>query len=487
MIPRPISRRRAILLGGLGAASIVTGVTGWLATGRTTGTGRRLHPADTGAALHQPHVLASQGGRLQVELTAAAGVRLAGRPTSALGYNATSPGPTLQVCPGDELAIRLNNRLDQPTNLHTHGLRVSPQHNSDNPFLRVDPGASFDYLYRILPDHPAGTYWYHPHHHGMVADQIFGGLVGALLVDPPRDRGPDLTVTDDRVLLVTDTTLDGDGRVTPVSAMDKMMGRQGELVLVNGQHQPTISAAPQRWRIINGCVSRVLALRLKGHELVQVAHDGTFLPSPATPDRVVLAPGNRADVVVRPAGAGRFALTAEAFDRGGMGAMMGGGNATSGPVTLATMDIAGPATTMPPLPATLPAETPPTGPATTQRQTTFQMGMGIGGMALTIDGHTFDPRRDDQTITLGTTEDWTVNNPSPLAHPFHLHVWPFTVLATSDASPPLGIPQDVVLIPARGWVRLRIPFTGFSGRSVYHCHILDHEDAGMMATVNVRG
>lgn len=236
MTPRPISRRRAVLLGGLGAASIVTGVTGWLASSRTTGTGRRLQPADTGAALHQPHVLASQGGRLQVELTAAAGVRLAGRDTSALVYNATSPGPTLQVRPGDELAIRLSNRLDQPTNLHTHGLRISPQHNSDNPFLRIDPGTSFDYLYRIPPDHPAGTYWYHPHHHGTVADQIFGGLAGALLVDPPREQGPDLPVTDDRVLLVTDTTLDDDGRVTPVSAMDKMMGRQGELVLVNGQH-----------------------------------------------------------------------------------------------------------------------------------------------------------------------------------------------------------------------------------------------------------
>jgi len=113
-------------------------------------------------------------------------------------------------------------------------------------------------------------------------------------------------------------------------------------------------------------------------------------------------------------------------------------------------------------------------------------GMGAGGMAFTIDGHTFDPTRDDQTITLGTTEEWTVNNPSPLAHPFHLHVWPFTVLATSDATPPVGVPQDVVLIPARGWVRLRIPFTTYPGRSLYHCHILDHEDAGMMATVNVR-
>ncbi len=114
------------------------------------------------------------------------------------------------------------------------------------------------------------------------------------------------------------------------------------------------------------------------------------------------------------------------------------------------------------------------------------MGMGMGGMAFSIDGRTFNPDRDDQTVTFGAIEEWTVTNASPLAHPLHLHVWPFTVLATSDNTPPTGTVQDVVLIPARGWVRLRIAFTAYSGRSVYHCHILDHEDAGMMATVNVR-
>lgn len=487
MTPAPISRRRALVLGGLGAASVVTGATGWIAGGAT---GDRLQPADTGAALAQPPVLDSRGGRLQVELTAAAGVRLAGQDTAALGFNGSSPGATLRVRPGDELAVRLTNRLDQPTNLHTHGLRVSPLANSDNPFVRVDPGTSFDYLYRIPPEHPAGTYWYHPHHHGIVADQIFGGLAGALLVDPSLGQGPDVPTVEDRVLLVTDTTLDSGGRVVEVGAMDRAMGRQGELVLVNGQHQPAIPAAPgatQRWRIINGCVSRVLALRLQDHPLVQVAHDGTFLPGPVPRDRVVLAPGNRVDVVVTPTGPGAYSLIADGVDRGDMGAKMGGGTTTSGPLTLATMATAGIPVTAPPLPTTLPAEAVPAGPVTGQRRVAFQMGMGGGGMAFTIDGRTFDHARDDQMIPLGAVEEWTITNPSPLAHPFHLHVWPFTVLAVSDGTPPVGVPQDVVLIPARGWVRLRIPFTGFSGRSVYHCHILDHEDAGMMATVNVRG
>ena len=114
-------------------------------------------------------------------------------------------------------------------------------------------------------------------------------------------------------------------------------------------------------------------------------------------------------------------------------------------------------------------------------------GMGGGmGMAFTIDGRGFDPARTDQNVTAGTTEDWTVRNNGPLAHPFHLHAWPFTVLATSDATPVSGVPQDVVLVPPGGWARIRIPFTHQTGRTVYHCHILDHEDLGMMATIDVQ-
>jgi FtsP/CotA-like multicopper oxidase with cupredoxin domain len=488
MSPAKITRRGALMLGGLGVASLATGITGWVVAGGASGA--RLPPTETGAPLREPPVLHSSGGRLELNLAADKGVSLAGRDTGALGFNGISPGPTLRVRPGDELAVRLTNRLDQPTNLHTHGLRVSSQGNSDNPFLRINPGDSFDYLFRIAPDHPAGTNWYHPHHHGTVADQLFGGLAGALLVD----GGPDLPVAADRLLLITDTTLTSDGDVAPVDAMQRAMGRQGELVLINGQHEPSIPAtadASQRWRIINSCTSRVLSIRLTGHDLVQIAQDGTFLPSPAVRDRVVLAPGSRAEVVVHPRGHGQYALIADAVDRGamrGMGGMggMSGRAVTSGPVTLATMIATGPARPAPPLPASLPAEPSPTDSVTSRRTIAFQMGMGPGAMAFSIDGRTFDPERDDQIIRFGTTEEWTITNSSPLDHPFHMHVWPVTVIAASDNRQPLGIPQDVVLVPAGGWVRLRIPFAAYPGRSVYHCHILDHEDAGMMATVNVQ-
>lgn len=491
----PISRRRALGLIGLGTASVAAGVTGW-ATGLGAPAGTRLRPAGTGQPLNQPEVVASGAGVLDVTLTAAPGVRLAGHDTSAWGFNGTSPGPTLRLRPGDLLRVRLVNRLEQPTNLHTHGLHVSPDGNGDNPFVTIDPGGGFDYAIRVPADHPAGTFWYHPHHHGTVADQIFAGLVGALLVEGE----PDLPVTEDRVLLVTDTTLDGFGRVAPPTMMATMMGREGELVLVNGQHQPNITAAPgvvERWRVINGCTSRVLALRLESHRLTQVALDGVFLRAPADRDQVVLAPGNRADLLVRPTAAGRYALVSEPYNRGT--AMMGGmgkdgdgdGNATAGRVTLATLTVSGPATAAPALPATLPAPPVPQGPVAGRRQLTFAIGMGggmaMGGMSFTIDGRAFDPGRDDQTVALGATEEWTVVNTSPMDHPFHLHAWPFHVQDAGSGAPPSGVRQDVVLVPARGRVRLRIPFVDYTGRSVYHCHILDHEDRGMMGTVNVRG
>jgi FtsP/CotA-like multicopper oxidase with cupredoxin domain len=286
--------------------------------------------------------------------------------------------------------------------------------------------------------------WYHPHHHGSIADQLFGGLAGALLID----HGPELPVAGDRVLLVTDTTLDDAGRVAAAGAMDKMMGRQGELVLVNGQHQPIIPAAPGtalRWRIINGCTSRMLPLRLEQHLLTQIATDGVFLPAPTDRDRVVLAPASRADLIVRPTRAGRYGLVTDPYQGGGMGmmgGMMGTRQATT-PITLATLAVGAAAVSSPLLPATLPAPPIPQGPITGQRQLTFAMsmgsmgmsGMGTMGMSFTIDGRTFDPQRDDQTVRLGDTEEWTVTNTDPMDHPFHLHVWRFHVLADSTGTP----------------------------------------------------
>ena len=228
---------------------------------------------------------------MALELEAARGqMQLAGRPATALGYNGGSPGPTLRLRAGDVLSIRLLNRLAEPTNLHVHGLHVSPQGNGDNVFVTVAPGAGFDYEYRLPADHPPGVYWYHPHHHGMVAEQIFGGLFGAIVVED-ADVIP---AAMDRVLMVSDTDLDAAGYVRSVPPAERMAGREGGLVLVNGQSNPLLSALPgqrERWRMINACVARYLRLQLDGQSMQLLGMDSGRFQSPVPVDEAAPGPG----------------------------------------------------------------------------------------------------------------------------------------------------------------------------------------------------
>ena len=200
----PLSRRQALLLGGLGVAGTVAGGAGlfWTLTSRPV-------PL-SGGELSQPQEERSVNGQLQVRLEAAPGrIQLAGWNAGALGYNGGIPGPTLRLRAGDVLNIQLVNNLVQATNLHVHGLHVSPEGNGDNVFISVEPASGFDYEYRLPKDHPPGVYWYHPHHHGTVADQIFAGLFGAIIIEDPEP----IEVSAERVMVVFDTTLDAAGIV----------------------------------------------------------------------------------------------------------------------------------------------------------------------------------------------------------------------------------------------------------------------------------
>ena len=476
---QPISRRRALQLGGLGLASIAVGGAG-LAWPR--GSLLDLH---AGAQLSEPETLGSADGLLRVRLEAAEGpLSVAGRQVTAYGYNGGLPRPTLRLRPGDRLQVQLVNRLDAVTNLHVHGLHVSPEGNGDNVFLAIAPGESFDYDYQLPEDHPPGVYWYHPHHHGMVADQVFGGLYGAIVVEDPRQ----LPVTRERVLVVSDITFDASGRLKEPSTMAQMMGREGELVLVNGQVQPALTARPgerERWRIVNACASRYVRLRLDGQRLDLLGIDSGRYAEPRRVEEVVLATGNRADLLVT-AAEGASSLDVLGVDRGGMGGMMGGSvSGDVGPV--ATFEVTGAAAAgLPTLPAQpVPRDLRGVEPAT-RRRLLFSMGMGSGGMAFTIDGKEFDADRVDQAVALGTVEEWTIGNASPMDHPMHLHVWPMQIVA--DAGRPADDVhwQDVVNVPAGGEVTVRVAFDRFGGRTVYHCHILDHEDRGMMGVVEAR-
>lgn len=489
------TRRQVLAWGLTGAGLAAAGGAGlWWATNAATGDGESSRP--------EPSPISSSGGLLELELQAAPGaVIIDGREAFVHAYNGSLPGPTLRVRQGDTLRIRLGNRLDAPTNLHVHGLHVSPLGNSDNPFVSVAPGGFFDYEFRIPDEHPPGTYWYHPHHHGHVADQIAAGLYGGIVVE---DRVP-IPVTRERVLLISDLSLDGSGNLAPVSAMERMSGREGELVLVNGQVRPRLAAAPgerERWRIINACPARFLRLNLVGQQVQLLARDFGRLPTPLDITEVELAPGNRVELLVE-AQEGRSTFISAPVDRGTMPGMMMGGQqpgSNGEPVPLLDLDVTGS-----PVPAPPPVPTAPaprdlrTEPVAESRTLDFAMGgmgggmMGGGGgnrtgmmMAFTINGREFAHDRLDTPVQSGSIEEWTLTNSSSMDHPIHLHVWPMQVIQDRGQDLPEPLWLDVVNVPAFSQVTVRIPFEDFTGRTVYHCHILDHEDLGMMGTVEAR-
>ncbi|MGQ0844870.1 MAG: multicopper oxidase family protein [Sporichthyaceae bacterium] len=475
------TRRSFLALGGLAVA----GAAGAAGAGRVGGAG--------GAALEQPTVLRSARGRLDVRLVADSGTWLGGQYTQAFGYNRSSPGPTLVVSPGDVLAIRLVNRLNQPTNLHTHGLRVSPSGRGDNPFVSVEPGESFDYRIAIPEDHPLGTHWYHPHRHGHVADQVAGGLLGALLVVPnARTWAPSAV---DRVLVLSEADLEETSRPRPADDFDRHVGRRAGQIRVNGFLSPRILGEvgrPQRWRVINGCPSRTVVLRLPGHRVLQAGLDGNALRELRN-SVAPIPPGGRADLIVEPREAGRFALShAIATVDGDLleGLPVIGTEPQRGEdlLTLASVGVgAGTGARRPAAPLLHEVSRRAPARAVGRRR---RLVFGDGDNMFTIDGRLFDHHRVDQQVASGSVEEWTVANEGHMFHPFHLHGWQFTVLGfdgerPAEGAPPLGVPQDVVLLPPFTEVRLRVDFRGHDGRSVYHCHVLDHEDAGMMGVVQV--
>lgn len=493
-----VSRRTVLRLAGLGA--LTAGVAA-CSNGNGHDHGMGMGSSDTtrpstdlpgaGSDFAQPAELVSKDGRLEVTLEAAPYmVPWNGGTRYALAYNGMVPGPTLRARPGDTIVITLRNGLDQPTNLHTHGLHVSPEGTSDNIFHMIDPGASLTYEYVLSKDHVSGTFWYHPHHHGFVAAQVSGGLAGAIVIEDELDDLPTISATTERLLVLSDPRLGADASVLSVSTSEQQNGREGDAALVNGVYQPMIMAEAgtvERWRIVNASASRYYRLRLSSGSLTQIASDHGRFTEPVSVDTLLLTPGQRAEVLVPLAEEGVITLSTEAVARGmgmaGMGGMGGGDLSPAADLLLVhVMGTKAP----PPLPTALRAAGPlDTIEPDSERRVSFG-AMGMGNGEFVIDGKAFAGDRVDISADLDTVEDWVITNNSMMPHPFHLHVWPFRVIDRSDGSTPDPGWRDTVNIPTGQSVRIRIPFRDYGGTTVYHCHILDHEDLGMMGVIDVR-
>nr|MDQ5862009.1 multicopper oxidase domain-containing protein [Actinomycetota bacterium] len=308
-----------------------------------------------------------------------------------------------------------------------------------------------------------------------------------------------IKVSVERVMVVSDTTLDGAGNILAVPAMERMMGREGELLLLNGQSNPQFSARPgqrERWRIVNACVARYLRLRLDGQQLQLLGMDSGRFQKPEKVEELLLTPGNRADLLVTTA-TGDSVLRAFYQNRGSMPGMMGPGFGARSPAeesdgaALAMLRVSGEPDAPP---AAVPAQQGlgdlRSSAIAAHRQIVLAAGMGMGGgagmMRFTINGREFSEARTDTMVASGTVEEWTLTNTSPMDHPFHLHVWPMQIIEENGQGKQAAVWQDVVNVPANGRVKVRVAFKDFRGRSAYHCHILDHEDLGMMGVIEVQ-
>jgi FtsP/CotA-like multicopper oxidase with cupredoxin domain len=428
-------------------------------------------------AFREPLSLSSQAGVLPVTLTAQRStIDIGGQQAVTEVYDGSYIPPTLRVRPGDVIRLRLVNRLDQPTNLHTHGLHVSPAGNSDNIFLTVAPGQSQDYEFRIPRTHPSGLFWYHPHAHGFSNEQVRNGMSGALVVEGLLDSFPALRGIRERVLLLKDIQLEN-GKIASRSIGDHTIRT------VNGLVNPILDLRPgetELWRIGNVGANLYYRLRLDGQQLYQVARDGNRLARVVPADEILLPPGGRIEVLVQPPRLGTYVLRTLAVDTGP------GGNQYPG-AELATMQVEGKALT----PRTLPGELLPVndlrGKVTGSRTIIFSEGEVGGKDVYYVNGKPFDPNRVDTRVRLGAVEAWTIKNESDEQHDFHIHQGGFQLIEVNGVPQPLDGYYDTVDVPVKGEIKIIIPFTDSTevGKFVYHCHLLSHEDKGMMATIEV--
>ncbi|MEO0536655.1 MAG: multicopper oxidase family protein [Cyanobacteria bacterium P01_A01_bin.123] len=442
--------------------------------------------------------MTSHDGLLELDLTARAQTRsLAGQSTRVLAYNDQVPGPILEAHAGDTVRLTLINQLDASTNLHYHGLHISPE--IDDVFKEVPAGERYTYEFQIPQNHPAITGWYHPHYHLKVAPQVFGGLAGPLIIRGDLDNIPELQAAEESLLVLQDFETDPQGDFDHPSPLGKKWGREGGRLLANGQQNPVVTL-PQngllRLRLINASASRIYQLQLPEHPWFLMATDRGAIAEPTELDTLLLSPGERAELLIpgqqEP---GDYAILSLPYDRGTADMMKSFGDAIEQmpgvirptQTTIATLRYQASNLSEPlPLPQQLiPVEPLPTPDITRQFVLNHGNDPTAGATGFIINGQSFVMDRINTQVRLNQVEDWRIINQASMDHPFHLHTNRFQVIERNGQPEPLQAWKDTVGIKGYEAVTIRVRFEDFVGRTVYHCHILDHEDQGMMGILQI--
>jgi FtsP/CotA-like multicopper oxidase with cupredoxin domain/peroxiredoxin len=499
----------------------------------------------------EPEEIHAEGTTLRATLVVMKAYnRIGGDPVYLRSYNGKLVGPTLRAKPGDTLLITLENRLppEDPaedtghntlhdfnvTNLHTHGLHVSPDGISDNVFLTVKPNQTQEYKIEIPRDHPCGTFWYHAHYHGSTAAQVASGMAGALIIEGGIDNVPEISKARDRLFVLQQiayiykncfpdpTPQDPSHKVCytlPFGVIeqeyeDRIFGPRswnalGRYTTVNGVQLPVIRVRPgsvERWRFVDSGMRERIELKLESAAppagqpasvvpLHVIAEDGLPLGMVDSRSIVELWPGYRADALMKaPDTPGEYLLVDEATP-----ASLSLEGVAENRKYIARVIVEGD-----PEPMALPSDAelagfrlpsiPPGKPGEYGQQSAIY---GIiknptgEGILFTVNGKAYD-EENVRELKLGGTDEWTIesiNDVGAVSHPFHIHVNPFEVYSMVDDK---GVEQlkfpiwrDTIILHERWIIKARTHYADFAGSFVQHCHILDHEDQGMMEKVQI--
>ncbi len=447
--------------------------------------GASLAPAgwDSGLRLKEPVDRNPDPSILEIDLAAkVAEVEVApGLRVKAWTYDGGLPGPLIRAKVGDRVVVHFTNELPEPTTIHWHGVRVPIEMdgvpNISQPEVKTGEAFTYEFVAR-----DAGLFWYHPH--VMSAAQVGFGLYGALQVDDPADG---VGVADELTLVLSDIGFDKRGGLEPADSggpAGQVFGREGQYVLVNGRRHPTLKAragALQRWRIVNTAKSRFFLLDMDGQPFTTIGTDGGLQERPTEAGTVLVTAGERLDVLVRPTGkpGSTLVLRAMLYNRGY------GSVQYRDVEDLLTIEFSNdPPLPKQPLPAIARAIAPPSKDGATRVPVilTLPPAGQDGKSEFRVNGVPYWQAKPF-LAKLGETQLWTIHNDTEWDHPFHLHGFFFLPLDENDEPiRPLSW-KDTLNIPMKSHARFLVVFDERPGEWMFHCHILDHAEGGLMGTV----
>lgn len=395
-----------------------------------------------------------------------------GKLTDTIGYNGSYLGPILRFTKGQQTNIRVNNGLSTPTTLHWHGLLVDGEQDG-GPMQGILPNQSWQPGF--LVDQPAATLWYHPHFIGSTADQVYYGLAGLIYIEDETSKElnlPEIYGVNDIPLIIQDRNFNSDGSFDYRISMMGVV--PGEEILINGTIKPYVNIQHEktRFRILNASNSQNLNLELSdGMSFLMIASDGGFLNKPISKKQLFLAPGERAEIIIDFSKVKRESL------------IMFDGNKKI--LEFKVMDDLEKSSDIKDELAII-SEIPIEDNSITR---VFELeSMGING---TINGKYYDMSRIDEEVEMNVNEIWVVRSLGGMmqigGHPFHVHGTQFQIISRDGKAPLLeesGF-KDTVFVDVGEEVRIRVVFK-YPGIFMYHCHILEHEDNGMMGQFRVQ-